>query len=204
VFSGPEFDWDRDPRRDTWERCPLDMGELADALVQGRVVAWVQGRAEIGPRALGNRSLLAEPFEARTRDRLNEIKQREGYRPVAPCCRLEDASTVFDRDFEDPYMLFFRMTTSTRLKAVTHVDGSARCQTVTPQTNGRLHELLSAFAERSGIGVLCNTSLNYKGRGFINTMSDLARYCMDTGITDFVVGDVWFRRVERVAGSSAS
>jgi hydroxymethyl cephem carbamoyltransferase len=78
---------------------------------------------------------------------------------------------------------------------VTNVDGSARVQTVTQQSNRPLHDLLSAFAERRGIGVLCNTSLNYKGFGFINRMSDLAHYCETRHIRHFVVGDTWFQRV---------
>jgi hydroxymethyl cephem carbamoyltransferase len=81
------------------------------------------------------------------------------------------------------------------LEAIAHVDGTARVQTVARDDNEKLHDLLSAFAARSGIGVLCNTSLNFKGNGFINRMSDLVRYCEQTGI-DFVVGDTWFERVE--------
>lgn len=196
VYCGLEFESDCQPDPTKWIAQPLELASLAEALARGRVVAWVQGRWEMGPRALGHRSLLAEPFNPSTRDRLNEIKQRESYRPIAPCCRLEDAGKVFDSDFEDPYMLYFRRVTDSRLRAVTHVDGSARPQTVTRQTNSRLHDLLSAFAEREGIGVLCNTSLNHKGLGFINRMSDLAFYCESRGIGDFVVGDRWFQRQE--------
>jgi hydroxymethyl cephem carbamoyltransferase len=194
VYTGLEFEWDAEPGPMKWRRRPLDMGAVADALADGHVFAWVQGRAEIGPRALGNRSLLADASDSRLRDRLNDIKQREGYRPIAPVCRLEDAGKVFDASFEDPYMLYFRMVTSNRLGAVTHVDGSARCQTVTQESNRRLHDLLSAVAVRSGIGALCNTSLNYPSAGFINKMSHLAVYCEERGVDDFVVGDVWFQR----------
>jgi hydroxymethyl cephem carbamoyltransferase len=194
VYSGLEFEWDCQPDSARWERRALDNRALADVLSTGEPVAWVQGRWELGPRALGNRSLLAEPFTAQTRDLLNIVKRRDSYRPIAPCCRLEDAGKVFDSDFEDPYMLYFRRVKGDWLKAVTHVDGSARVQTVTKETNGALYELLSAFAQRRGIGVLCNTSLNFKGRGFINRMSDLARYCELRGIIHMVVGDAWFRR----------
>jgi hydroxymethyl cephem carbamoyltransferase len=193
VYSGLEFEWDCDPDPGRWERRKLDQKGLAQALGNGQIVAWVQGRWEIGPRALGNRSILAAPFETRTRERLNEIKQREGYRPVAPCCRLEDAGKLFTDGSDDPYMLYFRYVRSDRLGAVTHVDGSARVQTVTGQSNRALYELLSAFAERYGVGVLCNTSLNFKGYGFINRMSDLVKYCEARGIPEMVVGDVWFR-----------
>jgi hydroxymethyl cephem carbamoyltransferase len=82
-----------------------------------------------------------------------------------------------------------------RLGAVTHVDGTARAQTVARDDNPRLHDLLTAFAARTGLGVLCNTSLNFKGFGFINRMSDLVRYCDEREIDDFVVGDDWFERI---------
>jgi hydroxymethyl cephem carbamoyltransferase len=193
VYSGLEFEWDTEPDPAAWKCRALDLKALAHEIAAGLVVAWVQGRWEIGPRALGNRSLLAEPFRAATKDRLNEIKQREDYRPIAPCCRIEDVGKAFDADFPDPYMLYFRGIRMKELEAVAHVDGTARVQTVTKDGNPALHDLLSAFAEQSGIGVLCNTSLNFKGRGFINRMSDLVKYCERTGI-EFVVGDAWFRR----------
>jgi hydroxymethyl cephem carbamoyltransferase len=196
VYAGLEFVSDQEPDPSVWRARALDPAAVSDALAAGRIFAWVQGRWEIGPRALGNRSLLAEPFNAATRDRLNEIKQREGYRPIAPVCRVEDLAHAFDTDFEDPYMLYFRKVTRPDLQAVTHVDGSARCQTVTRAQNAPLHELLSAFAARSGVGVLCNTSLNFKGLGFINHLSDLARYCEEHGVDDMVVGDRWFERVQ--------
>jgi hydroxymethyl cephem carbamoyltransferase len=193
VYSGLDFEWDCEPDTARWTAQPVRHEQLADVLAGGHIVAWVQGREEIGPRALGNRSLLAEPFQPRTRERLNKLKQRESYRPIAPCCRLEDAGEVFDRDFEDPYMLYFRMTRSGDLGAVTHVDGSARCQTVTAETNKPLYELLSAFQARASVGVLCNTSLNFKGFGFINRLSDLLKYCETGGVTNAVVGDTWFQ-----------
>jgi hydroxymethyl cephem carbamoyltransferase len=194
VYCGLEFEWDTEPDPSVWQRRALDTGQVSGALTRGEVVAWVQGRWEMGPRALGNRSLLAEPFDPRTRDRLNEIKQREGFRPIAPVCRVEDLAKAFDTTFEDPYMLYFRRVHSPDLGAVTHVDGSARCQTVTPHDNGPLHELLSAFAAEAGIGVLCNTSLNFKGLGFINRMTDLDKYCESRGVEHMVVGDLWFER----------
>ncbi|WP_406451591.1 3-hydroxymethylcephem carbamoyltransferase [Streptomyces sp. NBC_00876] len=199
VYSGLDFVHDTRPDPALWQRTSLDHRALAQALGQGRVVAWVQGRWEIGPRALGNRSLLAEPFRQDTKDLLNTIKQRETYRPIAPCCRIEDIDTVFDGAFEDPYMLYFRkVRRSSTVQAVTHVDGSARVQTVSRDSNQELHVLLSAFAAEHGVGVLCNTSLNFNGHGFINRMSDLVRYCEARGIHDMVVGDQWFQRHPRV------
>lgn len=197
VYSGLDFVADTEPHPDRWRRRPLDEGALAGALADGHIVAWVQGRWEIGPRALGNRSLLAEPFRPGTRDRLNEIKAREDYRPIAPCARVEDLGDVFNEDFEDPYMLFFRTVREPRLHAVTHVDGSARVQTVSRESNPPQHALLSAFAERTGAGVLCNTSLNFNGHGFINRMSHLVGYCEERGIDDIVVGDAWYARARQ-------
>jgi len=194
VYRGLDFERDAEPDPAKWERRPLDTSAVADALATGRIFAWAQGRWEIGPRALGNRSLLAAPFDSEMRDRLNEIKQREGFRPIAPCVRIEDLGELFDSDFEDPYMLYFRMVRSDRLGAVTHVDGTARAQTVSADTNPLLHDLLTAFQGRTGVGALCNTSLNYKGFGFINRLSDLAKYCEERGVDDMVAGDSWFVR----------
>lgn len=191
VYSGLGFQWDAEPDPNRWIRRRLEPGPLARAIGDGHIVAWVQGRWEIGPRALGARSILAEPFHAATRDRLNAIKRREDYRPIAPCCRIEDAGTVFTDDFPDPYMLYFRELRHPGLKAVTHVDNSARVQTV---DTGRLHELLSAFAGQYGVGVLCNTSLNFKTKGFINTMSDLVEFAEAEHLDDMVVDDTWFQR----------
>ena len=199
VYSGLEFVWDTDPGSDLWERRELQHDALADALAGGATAAWVQGRWEIGPRALGNRSILAEPFDPRTRDRLNAIKVREDYRPIAPVCRIEESDRLYTGGgFEDPYMLYFRRALVPELGAVTHVDGSARVQTVSERSNPGLHELLGAFGRRHGAGVLCNTSLNFRGHGFINRMSHLIEYCQSRGISDMVVDGAWFRCTQEV------
>ncbi|MCW2948722.1 MAG: 3-hydroxymethylcephem carbamoyltransferase [Actinoallomurus sp.] len=204
VYSGLDFNWDTEPAPDTWRRLTFEPRALAQAISDDRIVAWVQGRWEIGPRALGGRSILAEPFNARTRDRLNAIKKREDYRPIAPSCRIEDVGTVFHEDFPDPYMLYFRTVRSAELRAVTHVDNSARVQTVSQNSNRRLHDLLSAFAGQRGVGVLCNTSLNFKTKGFINKMSDLLEFCDTHGLDDIVVDGTWFQRRRGVGWSSGT
>ena len=203
VYRGIPLARDVEPDSTRWRRAAADHGAVADSLAAGRVVAWVQDRSEIGPRALGNRSLLAEPFRAATARRLNEIKQREDYRPIAPCCRIEDTSRVFDDPSPDPYMLYFRYVRDPALAAVTHVDGTARAQTVSPADNPKLHALLTAFAQRTGLGVLCNTSLNFKGCGFINRVSDLMHYCETRGIDDVVIGDAWYQRCTGTDGADA-
>lgn len=192
VYSGLEFVTDVVPDPSRWRHRNLAHSAVAQALASGRVFAWVQGRWEIGPRALGNRSLLADAQSPASKDRLNRIKKREDYRPIAPAARVEDLGSAFDADFEDPYMLYFRRVRDPRLAAVTHVDGSARVQTVSRRTNPPLHQLLSAVAEQQGLGVLCNTSLNFPGHGFINQMSDLIAYCEGRGVTDMVVGGDWY------------
>jgi hydroxymethyl cephem carbamoyltransferase len=194
VYSGLEFTHDSEPDPALWLSRPAEPHAVAQAIGNGHVIAWVQGRWEIGPRALGARSILAEPFHAGTRDRLNTIKKREGYRPIAPCCRIEDAAAAFHEGFADPYMLYFRTVRSAELRAVTHVDGSARAQTVSRESNPALHELLTAFASQYGLGVLCNTSLNFKATGFINTMSDLVAFCQSHDLDGMVVNDVWYER----------
>jgi hydroxymethyl cephem carbamoyltransferase len=168
------------------------MEKLARRIFDGGVVAWVQGRYEIGPRALGHRSLLASPLIANNRRRLNEIKHREDYRPVAPCVLADEVDRWFDAASSDPYMLYFARVLTDRLPAVTHVDGTARIQAVDEIGDAALKDLLRAFRCISGVGVLCNTSLNFRGHGFLNRMSELIEYCSQTGITDIVVDGDWY------------
>ncbi|MGW2220054.1 carbamoyltransferase C-terminal domain-containing protein [Nonomuraea sp. NPDC001684] len=193
VYAGSDFIDDVKPHN-AYAQSQLDYHKVADLLARGKVMGWVQGRYELGPRALGNRSILAAPFSADTRDRLNAIKQREPYRPIAPICREEDVSRHFNWSGESPYMLYFQTVRDKRLVAVTHADGSARVQTVRRQQNPPIYDLLTAFERRCGVAVLCNTSLNFKGRGFINRMSDLVEYADDRGLDGFVVGDQLYSR----------
>lgn len=169
---------------DIYER---DYELVADMLASDLILGWINGRYEIGPRALGNRSILAAPFEESTRVRLNEIKQREQFRPIAPVCLEEDAARWFGCDQGSPFMLFTYQAKTSALAAVTHVNGTARIQTVSPFTNQNLHSLLRAFKERTGYGVLCNTSLNFNGRGFINNLDDLVAYTTKHHLDGFVI-----------------
>ncbi len=161
---------------------------IADMLANDLIIGWVNGKYEIGPRALGNRSILASPFQDSTRVRLNEIKQREQFRPIAPVCLEEDAARWFGCDHPSPFMLYTQLVSRTdALAAVTHVNGTARIQTVSSVTNSHLYELLMAFKARTGYGVLCNTSLNFKGRGFINNIADLSAYTIEHNLDGFVI-----------------
>jgi hydroxymethyl cephem carbamoyltransferase len=133
--------------------------------------------------------LLAAPFAKSTEIELNRIKEREDYRPIAPVCLHEDAHLHFAGPLDSPHMLYFQRVTNPRLAAVTHADGSARAQTVRRTDNPRLHALLTAFKATTGTGVLCNTSLNFKGRGFINRTSDLMKYATARDISVVVIND---------------
>ncbi len=168
---------------------PLDTNYVANLLFDGKILGWAKGRCEIGPRALGNRSILAAPFEEKTQTRLNDIKKREYFRPIAPICREEEVSQHFDWKGPSPYMLFFQKVTNSSLKAITHVDGTARVQTVNENQNPDIYSLLSSFKAISGCGVLCNTSLNFNGTGFINRTSDLYRYAKENHLDGFIYED---------------
>jgi predicted NodU family carbamoyl transferase len=160
---------------------------VADMLANDLIVGWVSGKHEIGPRALGNRSILAAPFRESIRLRLNEIKQREQFRPIAPVCLEEEAARWFGCEQANPFMLYTHRVKTDALAAVTHVNGTARIQTVSSVTNRNLYELLVAFKARTGYGVLCNTSLNFHGRGFINKIDDLSAYAVKHNLDGFVV-----------------
>lgn len=160
---------------------------IADILANDLIIGWVSGKYEIGPRALGNRSILATPFQESTRARLNEIKQREQFRPIAPVCLEEDAARWFGCDQASPFMLFTNRVRTNALAAVTHVNGTARIQTVSSISNRNLYDLLIAFKARTGYGVLCNTSLNFNGKGFINKIGDLSTYAIEHELDGFVV-----------------
>jgi hydroxymethyl cephem carbamoyltransferase len=194
VYSGDAFvrDWEPDPA--VWQKRSRDFAAIARTLARGEAVAWVEGRSEIGPRALGHRSLLASPLHSESARHLNVIKQREGYRPIAPACLREELSKWFDPPIDDPYMLYFTRVRTTALPGVTHVDGSARIQSIRREDGLSLYSLLECFRRESGLGVLCNTSLNFKGRGFINRASELFAFCEARGVNEVVMEHDWYQR----------
>ena len=138
--------------------------DTADALANGRIVGWFQGRMEWGPRALGNRSILADPRRADMKDVLNtRIKRRESFRPFCPSILAECAPDYFDGSYPDPFMITVypvRTDKRAQIPAVTHVDGTGRLQTVTIENNPLYRQLLRAFQARTGVPVLLNTSFN--------------------------------------------
>ncbi|WP_426514121.1 carbamoyltransferase family protein [Dactylosporangium sp. McL0621] len=146
--------------------------EAAGVLAGGGIVAWFQGRSEFGPRALGHRSLLAHPGERAMTARLNDVKGREQFRPIAPMVRAERFAEVFDGVSPSPYMLFVhrvRPGWAARIPAVVHVDGTARVQTVHPDDEPLVARLLARFEARTGLPVVVNTSLNTAGRPMVDT-----------------------------------
>ncbi len=188
VYAGQEFEDDLSQAEGV-TIMPFDASRVASMLADGKILGHAAGRAEMGPRALGNRSILASPLRADSLDRLNSIKRREPYRPIAPIVAEEFAPKVFDPGLPSPHMLYFDRLKTDKLPAITHVDNSARIQTVNNAENARVYALLKAFEAETGYGVLCNTSLNFLGRGFINRTSDLLRYATEFGLDGFVAGD---------------
>lgn len=187
VYSGQYFDMNGSFNNNQYDVYEASSEMIADMLASDLILGWVNGKYEIGPRALGNRSILAAPFSEITRTRLNEIKQREQFRPIAPICLEEDAGQLFGCDVPSPHMLYTYIAKTDTLKAVTHVNKTARLQTVSSLSNRNLYNLLIAFKTRTGYGVLCNTSLNFNGRGFINRIDDLSSYVIKHQLDGFVV-----------------
>jgi carbamoyltransferase len=152
---------------------PADIAaEAAEVLARNGIVAWFQGRSEYGPRALGHRSLLAHPGDADTTARMNDVKGREQFRPIAPMVRAERFAEIFEGVDPSPYMLFVhrvRPAWTDRIPAVVHVDGTARVQTVHPDDEPLVARLLAEFERRTGLPVVVNTSLNTAGRPMVDT-----------------------------------
>lgn len=176
---------------------------VAGLLNEGLVVGWFQGRMEFGPRALGNRSILADPRRADMRDRINAlVKKRESFRPFAPAVTAEAAAGLFELDPEDVHMfaamLFVahvRDEHAVRMPATTHVDGSARVQTVSRTDNPRFWGLLRAFETRTGLPVLLNTSFNVAGQPIVRTPREAVDTFLDAGLDALVMDRLIIRRV---------
>lgn len=207
------------PDEELFATCGVD-------IASGRALGWFQGRAEFGPRALGNRSIIADPRSLATQATLNlKVKFRESFRPFAPAVLLEDVSDWFDLDAASPYMLLVadvadrqRIPLSAdeqalegidRLKArrstlpaVTHVDGSARVQTVDRLTNPRFYRLLSAFKARTGCPVVVNTSFNVRGEPPVLTPEDAFRCFMSNDVDALAIGNCYLRKGDQLASLS--
>jgi carbamoyltransferase len=200
-------------------------GEIAGLLAGEQVVGVCEGRMEYGPRALGGRSILGDPRSPRMQSVMNlKIKFRESFRPFAPAVRREDVADWFELDVDSPYMLLVAPVKAERrcagvvddpeaplrerihavrseIPAVTHVDGSARVQTVEAENAPRFHALLTAFKERTGCPVLINTSFNVRGEPIVCTPEDAYRCFMRTEMDALVLGDYLLLKAEQPAWS---
>ena len=203
------------------------VAETAKALADGKAIGWFQGRMEFGPRALGARSILGDPRSPTMQRTLNlKVKYRESFRPFAPAVLAEDVAEWFEHDGPSPYMLIVadvlekhRIPMSdeqealfgidklnvprSSIPAITHVDYSARIQTVHAETNPRFHALISAFKDLTGVPVLVNTSFNVRGEPIVNTPADAFRCFMGTDIDWLVVGNAVLKKEAQTASRTA-
>jgi carbamoyltransferase len=168
--------------------------EVARLLAAGKVVGWLQGRAEFGPRALGNRSILADPRNPSMKDRLNQIvKFREDFRPFAPAI-LDEHGTEYFEDYQfSPHMeraLRFRSRLAKRVPAVVHVDGTGRLQSIVRSSNHRFYDLIEAFGMETGIPLLLNTSCNVMHKPMVHSVEDALGLFCSTGLDVLVLDDL--------------
>lgn len=179
------------------------ISRVVDRLVDGKVVGWFQGRFEWGPRALGNRSILADPRRADMKDIVNtKIKFREPYRPFAPSVLAGKSGDFFDlphpeRQYPARFMLYVVDVNEAKrevIPAVTHVDGTARVQVVTPDAAPRYHRLIERFGEASGTSVLLNTSFNLRGEPIVNTPAEAFRTFQASGMDALVLEGYWIEK----------
>ena len=184
AYTRQHLDW-QGPYLGTDIDRELDIDNIVNDLLAGKVVALANGRAEFGPRALGNRSLLCDPRGPNAKDRMNSLKRREAFRPFAPAVLAEHADTYFDMPVkESPYMQFVaRCRTPDLLPGICHVDNTSRVQTVTAQDNPKFRELLEAWYAASGCPILMNTSLNVKGEPLVNSWADALRWQEINGVS---------------------
>ncbi len=195
---------------------------VASKLAAGNVTGWFQGRMEFGPRALGNRSILGDARNPEMQKKLNlKIKYREGFRPFAPSVLAEDSKAFFDLESKSPYMLIVAPVNESRRKAlpsnyndmplwdrlyysrsdiqsVTHLDFSARIQTVHPESNPEYHKLISSFKNQTGYGLLVNTSFNVRGEPIVCTPHDAFRCFMSTEMDFLVIGNYVFDKTQQL------
>jgi carbamoyltransferase len=177
---------------------PADVADAtAEVLAADGVVAWFQGRSEYGPRALGHRSLLADPRRSENLEKLNDIKGREQFRPVAPMVLAERAAEIFDGPLPSPFMLFTHAVRDgwrERIPAVVHVDGTARIQTVDPREEPLVARLLERFEARTSVPVVVNTSLNTAGRPMVDDPRDALECFGSSPVDALAIGPYLVRR----------
>ncbi len=202
VYLGPCYDESEIEQflasaRLSYRRMSNVAEEVSELLAREQVVGWFQGRMEFGPRALGSRSILASPLRASMQARLNEIKDREDFRPVAPVVLEEEAETWFSGVQPSPFMLFVhrvREERADRIPAVRHVDGTARIQTINARQNPLYYNLIRAFQKRTGVPVLVNTSFNTRGRPIVCTPRDAVECFYTSPLDALAIGPFLLRK----------
>jgi carbamoyltransferase len=213
AYLGPAFSDEEIESFLRWTQIPFRRSddvaaEAAALLAQNKVIGWFQGRMEFGPRALGARSILASPIDPKMQARLNDIKDREDFRPVAPMVLEEYSNEWFmgprgsREPFSAPFMLFVfdvQPDKAARIPAVRHVDGTARVQTVNRSQHPLVHELLSRFYERTGVPVLVNTSFNTRGEPIVCTPRDAVESFWTSPLDALAIGSFM---IEKPAQSS--
>ncbi len=187
------------------DRCKLPVeyhedisDKAAELLAAGNIIGWFQGKMEIGPRALGSRSILANPAFPQMKEKINsEVKFREAYRPFAPSALLESKQDFFDLRVEDPFMLKVCNVLKEKRKiipAVTHVDGSARLQTVKKETHPLYYNLIKRLGEKTGVPVVLNTSFNIQGEPVVESPRDAVRCFFSNGLDMLVIGNYLIKK----------
>ena len=198
VYVGPSFSDEEitqflDSKNISFERFDREslLKKTAQLIADGNIVGWYQGRMEWGPRALGNRSILADPRQANMKDILNEkIKHRESFRPFAPSILEEHVFEYFDIDRPSPYMLMVaNVKRPEKIPAVTHIDGTGRLQTVSKESNLLYYDLINEFYKITGIPVLINTSMNVMGEPIVNTLEQAHNMIIKTDMDFIVMGN---------------
>jgi carbamoyltransferase len=196
AYWGPDYSDEEIEKFLQWAKVPFRKlknvaEETADILMQDKIIGWFQGRMEFGPRALGSRSILASPINASMQARLNEVKDREDFRPVAPVVMEEDAHAWFEAAEASPFMLFVhnvKADKADKIPAVRHVDGTARIQTVNEAQHEKYYNLLKAFKKRTGVPVLVNTSFNTLGKPIVCTPRDAVECFWSSPFDALVIG----------------
>jgi carbamoyltransferase len=196
AYYGPGYTDEEIEQFLQWAKVPYRRltdiaGETADILANNRVIGWYQGRTEFGPRALGARSILASPIDSGMQAKLNEIKDREDFRPVAPVVMEEHAGDWFVNARVAPFMLFIfdvQPGKETQIPAVRHVDGTARVQTINRHQHALYYDLLAAFKARTGVPVLVNTSFNTRGEPMVNSPRDALESFWTSPLDALVIG----------------
>lgn len=197
AYYGPEYT--NDEIKETLLKTKLDCsfyedieGVAADLLSKDKIIGWFQGKMELGPRALGNRSILASPTKSYTRDKVNDIKKRERWRPLAPSVLEEKMKFYFINTHPSPFMnLTFEVNPEKQheIPAIVHVDGSARVQTVTKEANKRYYNLIKKFETNTGIPLLLNTSFNSRNQPIVRTPADAINTFKYVGLDYLIMGN---------------